>query len=107
MTTLIEAVVALLVVTGGLFSFLGSLGLARLPDVFMRLHGPGKATTLGVGCVALASVVYFSLRLSSPSLHGLLIILFVAITTAVSAHLVAKAALHRRLPQWRRDRDGS
>jgi len=37
----------------------------------------------------------------------LLIILFVAITTPVSAHLVAKAALHRRLPQWRRDRDGS
>lgn len=102
-----EIVVSALVVLGGLFCLLGSIGLARLPDVFMRLHGPGKATTLGVGCVALASVVYFSLRLSSPSLDGLLIILFVAITTPVSAHLVAKAALHRRLPQWRRDRDGS
>jgi multisubunit Na+/H+ antiporter MnhG subunit len=26
-------------------------------------------------------------------------------TTPVSAHLLAKAALHRRLPQWRRDED--
>jgi multicomponent K+:H+ antiporter subunit G len=102
-----EIVVSALVVLGGVFCLLGSIGLARLPDVFMRLHGPGKATTLGVGCVALASVVHFSVRLNSPSLGGLLIILFVAITTPVSAHLVAKAALHRRLPQWRRDRDES
>jgi multicomponent K+:H+ antiporter subunit G len=80
-----EVLVSALVVLGGLFCLLGSIGLARLPDVFMRLHGPGKATTLGVGCVALASVTYFSLRLGS----------------------LSKAALHRRLPQWRRDRDGS
>lgn len=98
MTTVIEAVAALLVVTGGLFSFLGSLGLARLPDVFMRLHGPSKATTLGIGCVALASMIFFTVREGSPSVHELLIIVFVFMTTPVSAHLVAKAALHRRLP---------
>lgn len=98
MTTLIEAVVALLVVTGGLFSFLGSLGLARLPDVFMRLHGPSKATTLGIGCVALASMIFFTVHEGAPSVHELLIIVFVFMTTPVSAHLVAKAALHRRLP---------
>lgn len=98
MNTLIEAVVALLVVTGGAFSFLGSLGLARLPDVFMRLHGPSKATTLGIGCVALASMLFFTVLEGAPSVHELLIIVFVFMTTPVSAHLVAKAALHRRLP---------
>jgi multicomponent K+:H+ antiporter subunit G len=97
-TTLIEAVVALLVVTGGLFSFMGSLGLARLPDVFMRLHGPSKATTLGIGCVALASMIFFTVLEGAPSVHELLIIVFVFMTTPVSAHLVATAALHRRLP---------
>ena len=99
-----EIVVSALLVIGALFCLLGSLGLARLPDVFMRLHGPGKATTLGVGCVALASVAFFTLRAGSASLDGLLIILFVAMTTPVSAHLLAKAALHRRLEQWRHDR---
>lgn len=98
MNTVIEALVALLVVTGGAFSFLGSLGLARLPDVFMRLHGPSKATTLGIGCVALASMFYFTVLEGAPSVHELLIIVFVFMTTPVSAHLVAKAALHRRLP---------
>jgi multicomponent K+:H+ antiporter subunit G len=98
MSTLIEIVVALLVVAGGLFSFLGSLGLARLPDVFMRLHGPSKATTLGIGCVAVASMLFFTAGEGAPSVHELLIIVFVFMTTPVSAHLVAKAALHRRLP---------
>lgn len=100
-----DFVVSSLAVLGGLFCLLGSLGLAKLPDVFMRLHGPSKATTLGVGCAALASVVYFTIRTSAPSLGGLLVILFVVMTTPVSAHLIARAALHRRLPQWRRDRD--
>jgi multicomponent K+:H+ antiporter subunit G len=100
-----EIVISVLMVVGALFCLLGSIGLAKLPDVFMRLHGPSKATTLGVGCIALSSVLYFTLRTGSPSLDGLLIILFVGMTTPVSAHLVVKAALHRRLPQWRRDRE--
>jgi multicomponent K+:H+ antiporter subunit G len=105
MSALWEMLASLLVLLGGLFCLLGSLGLARLPDVFMRLHGPSKATTLGIGCVALASMVYFSAREGAPSLNELLIIVFVAMTTPVSAHLVARAALHRRLPRWR-DGDG-
>jgi multicomponent K+:H+ antiporter subunit G len=105
MSSLGELVVSVLVVAGALFCLLGSVGLARLPDVFMRLHGPSKATTLGVGCIAFASVACFTLRTGSASLDGLLVILFVGMTTPVSVHLVVKAALHRRLPQWRRDRE--
>ena len=97
-----ELLVSALLLVSGAFCFLGSLGLARLPDVFMRLHGPSKASTLGVGCVALASIAYFTVREGAPSVHELLIIIFVAMTTPVSAHMIAKAALHRRLP--RRDR---
>lgn len=98
MNTLVDVAVSVLVVAGGLFCFLGSLGLAKFPDVFMRLHGPSKATTLGIGCVAVASMVFFTVREGAPSVHELLIIVFVFMTTPVSAHLVAKAALHRRLP---------
>ena len=105
MTRAYELAASLLVVLGGLFCLLGSLGLARLPDVFMRLHGPSKATTLGIGCVALASMVFFTATDGAPSLHELLIIVFVAMTTPVSAHLIAKAALHRRLSRWRGSRE--
>lgn len=106
MSIVFETVASALVVIGGLFCFLGSLGLAKLPDAFMRLHGPSKATTLGIGCVAVASMVFFTARDGVPSIHEWLIIVFVVMTTPVSAHLVAKAALHRRLPQWRASSDG-
>ena len=95
--TLIELLVALFLLIGAAFAFIGSLGLARLPDFYMRLHGPTKATTLGVGGMILGSVLYFSTRGDGLSLHELLISLFLFITAPVSAHMLAKAALHLRL----------
>ena len=60
MNPIVEFVVASLILLGAAFALLGSVGLARLPDFFTRLHGPTKATTLGVGAMVLASAVYFS-----------------------------------------------
>ena len=97
MNTIVELLVALFVLLGAAFAFIGSLGLARLPDFFMRLHGPTKATTLGVGGIIIGSVLYFSARGDGLSLHELLISLFLFITAPVSAHMLAKAALHLRL----------
>ena len=49
MDTLIEWLVSAFVMIGGVFALVGSIGLARLPDFYTRLHGPTKATTLGSG----------------------------------------------------------
>ena len=89
-----DILLSLLILTGALFTFVGSLGLARLRDFYTRLHGPTKATTLGVGCLLIASALYFSLRDEGVSLHEVLVTLFLFITAPVSAHLLAKAALH-------------
>lgn len=94
---MIDFLLSLLIVTGALFTFIGSLGLARLRDFYTRLHGPTKASTLGVGCLLIASATYFSLRNEGISLHEMLITLFLFITTPVSAHLLAKAALHLKV----------
>jgi monovalent cation/proton antiporter MnhG/PhaG subunit len=83
-----------------------------------RLAGPGaaaqtsicactaltKATTLGVGGMIVGSVLYFSTRGDGLSLHELLITLFLFITAPVSAHMLAKAALHLRLRTVERTR---
>jgi len=98
MSPLSEMVVAALIVLGALFVFLGSFGLARLPDFLTRLHGPTKATTIGVGAILLASAIFFSGSESTPvSLHELAILLFLFITAPITAHLLAKAALHRQV----------
>lgn len=94
---MIELILAALVLLGAFFTLVGSLGLFRLPDFYMRLHGPTKATTLGVGAILGVSALYFSLRAETPSLHEVLITLFLFITAPVSAHLMAKAALHLKL----------
>ena len=94
----LELVLSLLILLGAVFTFVGSLGLARLPDFYTRLHAPTKATTLGVGSLLIASALYFSTRAEGVSLHEILITLFLFITAPVSAHLLAKAALHKRLP---------
>lgn len=97
MNPISEAIVALLIVVGALFVLLGAIGLARLPDFLTRLHGPTKATTLGVGTILLASAIFFSQTAEAGvSLHELAILFFLFITAPISAHLLAKAALHRR-----------
>ena len=93
----VDAVVAALILTGSLFALIGSIGLWKLPDFFMRLHGPTKATTLGVGSLVIGSLVYFSSRGDGLSLHELLITIFLFITAPVSAHLLTKAAMHQRV----------
>jgi multicomponent K+:H+ antiporter subunit G len=96
-----ELLIAFLIVLGGAFALIGSWGLARLPSLMTRLHGPTKATTLGVGSCLGASMFYFLLFEDTLSLHELLITLFLFITAPVSANMIAKAHLHRQ--GWRVD----
>jgi multicomponent K+:H+ antiporter subunit G len=96
MTFLIEVVVSLLIVAGGFFAFVGSIGLIKLPELMMRLHAPTKATTLGVGSVLIASMLYFAVLGGNISIHELVITLFLFLTAPITANFVAKAYLHRR-----------
>jgi multicomponent K+:H+ antiporter subunit G len=96
---MLDYLLSFLILAGAIFTFIGSLGLARLHDFYTRLHGPTKATTLGVGCLLIASSIHFSHQDNGVSLHEVLITLFLFITAPVSAHLLAKAALHLNLPR--------
>jgi multicomponent K+:H+ antiporter subunit G len=92
-----QIVIAALLVLGGLFALIGSIGMLRFRDFYMRLHAPTKATTLGVGGVLLASIVAGAVQ-GRIAVAELLITLFLFVTAPVSANLLAQAALHRREP---------
>ncbi|MFC2991218.1 Na+/H+ antiporter subunit G [Halomonas tibetensis] len=96
-TLLAEGVVALLLVAGGVFAFTGSLGMLQLKDFFMRLHGPTKGTTLGIGCILIASMLYFTVTQREFHVQELLITLFLFITAPVTGHMLAKTGLHMHL----------
>ncbi len=94
MSAVAEYTIAVLLLVGGFFTLVGAIGLARLPDFFPRLHGPTKATTLGVGAVMLSSVVFFSSRGEGVGVVEILITVFLFLTAPVSANILAKAAMH-------------
>ncbi|NRQ43361.1 Na+/H+ antiporter subunit G [Rheinheimera sp. YQF-2] len=91
-----EWAVAFFLLLGGSFVLIGSIGLSRMPDFFMRLHGPTKATTLGMGGILLGSIFFFSIS-GDVSVHELLITIFLLITAPISAHMLIKTALHHKL----------
>lgn len=94
MSTAVQIILAILLVGGATFAFIGSWGLVKLDDFYMRLHGPTKASTLGLGGILTASAVYFTATQPVISLHEIWITVFLFITAPVSAHMLAKTALH-------------
>jgi multicomponent K+:H+ antiporter subunit G len=92
---IVEVVISLLILVGAFFLFVGSLGLAKLPDLMRRLHGPTKATTLGIGSMLIGSMLYFWAVEGNPSIHELLITLFLVLTAPVTAQMIAKAHILR------------
>lgn len=86
---------ALLVLLGAGLTLVGSLGLLRLGSFYERIHAPTLGTTLGIGCVLAASMLYFSALQTRPVLHEILIAVLVVMTTPVTLMLLARAALYR------------
>ncbi|WP_417588214.1 Na+/H+ antiporter subunit G [Pararhodobacter oceanensis] len=91
-----ELTVTVFLVIAGVFGFVGSYGLIKLPDPMSRLHAPTKATTLGVGGVLIASMVYFYATTGRISAHELMVTLFLLLTAPITALFIAKVHLHLR-----------
>ncbi len=84
-----------LLIAAGLLAVTGSLGLLRMPDFFSRMHPPTMGSTLGTGCVLVASMLVSSAVVGRPVVHELLITLFVVMTAPVTAMLLVRAAVYR------------
>lgn len=93
--TWVDLLVSALIVLGGLFALVGSWGLVRLPSLMERLHGPTKATTLGLGAMLVGSVLWFQLAQGVWTTHELLVSVFLFMTAPISANMIAKVHLHR------------
>ncbi len=96
MPLIFELIVSFFVVFGAFFMLVGSIGMIRLPDLFMRLHAPTKSSTLGLGSFLIAAMIFGATQ-GRFGFAELLITLFAFITAPVSANLMAQAAIHLRL----------
>jgi multicomponent K+:H+ antiporter subunit G len=86
---------SLLLLLGAGLTLTGSLGLLRLRNFYERVHAPTLGTTLGIGSILIASMLFFTVLETRPVLHEVLIGAFMVVTTPVTLMLLAGAALYR------------
>ena len=91
-----EIIISFFLIFGAFFMLVGSIGMIRLPDLFMRLHAPTQSSTLGLGSFLIAAMIFGATQ-GKFGFAELLITLFIFITAPVSANLMAQAAIHLRL----------
>jgi len=96
---MLDTMIAILMFSGAFFALVASVGLLRMPDLFMRLSAATKAATLGIALVLAAVAVFFS----QVGITGrvIAIIFFVILTAPVAAHMIARAAYFNRVPLWK------
>jgi multicomponent Na+:H+ antiporter subunit G len=79
---------ALVMGFGGIFLFLGALGILRLPDVYNRLQAGTKCTTLGAFC----TIVGVGIAEPQWMCKALIVAVFILLTNPISAHALARAS---------------
>lgn len=95
-----QIIILILVVSGVFLIFTSSLGLFRLPDIFIRMSAVTKAVTFKVGLIMLSVAIYFN---TFPEvIKAFLIIFLLLLTTPVSSHLFGKEAHRRNTPLWKK-----
>ena len=87
---MIRPIVATLLLAAGVgFIAIAALGVARLPDVFQRMHAATKAGGIGASLVVLGVLVAGGV---ARPVTGVLTILFMLLTLSVASQLLARAA---------------
>lgn len=98
MSTVQNVLAILLMIGGTLFMLVGSIGINRMPDFYTRIHAAGKVDTLGIMLFLAGMIVFEGFTLNSAKL--LLIVAFVAFTSPVASHVLARRALLFGLKPW-------
>ncbi len=87
----------ILLIIGGVFIFLSSLGLIRMPDVYNRMQTSTKAATLG----AFSSIIGIGLINPHWLLKCIIIAFFILFTNPISAHSIGRAAYRSGVKLWK------
>lgn len=102
LAVLAKLIAIVLLLSGVVFSSLGMLGVARLPDVYTRLHATGKISAFGaVMIVGAAAALLPDLTVFKAGV----IIAFLLLASPVVAHAISSAAYKAGLPFARAKRD--
>jgi len=83
------------IVTGSVFVLIGGIGLIRLPDFYTRIHAAGITDTMGAWLILIG--LMFTAGWSLVTVKLFMLLFFLAATSPLSSHALAKAAFMRGL----------
>lgn len=95
---MIDALIGCLLILGGAFAVIGSLGLVRMQDVLIRMHASSKIGTLSTGLTVLAAAIWFNDM--GVTVRVILIVLFLLLTAPIASHMIGRAAVAIGVPLW-------
>ena len=83
------------IVAGSVFVLIGGIGLIRLPDFYTRIHAAGITDTMGAWLMLIG--LMFSAGWTLVTVKLFMLLFFLAVTSPLSSHALAKAAFTRGL----------
>ncbi|WP_373892881.1 monovalent cation/H(+) antiporter subunit G [Virgibacillus natechei] len=89
---IINILIILLILAGTFLILSAAVGMVRFPDLYTRLHAATKASTLGIASVLAGAFLFLYVTESIVSGKLLLAIVFILLTSPVSAHMLGRAA---------------
>lgn len=95
-----EIISSIFLLAGAFLILIASIGILRMPDIYMRMHAATKAVSLGIMLMLMGISVYYPQF--SIIIKSLAIIIFLYLTMPVSASLLGRSSLEMNLPQWKR-----
>jgi multicomponent Na+:H+ antiporter subunit G len=93
-----DVLAQVLMVIGAAFMLIAAVGVVRMPDLFTRVQAAAKAATLGAGLMQVAVAVHFGEL--GVTTRALTVVVFLALTAPVAAHVIGRAAYFVGVPRW-------
>lgn len=87
---ILDILIIILMVFGTLLILLASIGVVKMPDLFLRMSASTKASTVGAASLLLAAAMYFNE--SDMIVQMVLTTFFLLMTAPVGAHIIGRAA---------------
>jgi multicomponent Na+:H+ antiporter subunit G len=93
-----DILVIIFLIVGTIFIFIASIGLIKMPDVYLRMSASTIAATFGVSSMLIGVAIHFGT--TGMIFHVAGVIVFLILTVPVGAHMMGRASHINKLPMW-------
>jgi len=95
---MMDLISSIFIIIGSVMILISSIGLLRMPDLYMRMSATTKAATLGVGFILIGTAIFFwEVGIVS---RLIIIIVFLLLTAPIAAHMIGRAAYIDGVKLW-------